>query len=50
MKNKTDELQATYERVIEAFNQREHRQKRIHNMILGLYFCITLMLFVSAWI
>ena len=47
---KNSELDATYEKVMEAFDKREHRQKRMNLMILGLYGVIVLTMFVGAWL
>jgi|TARA_R110002072_G_scaffold185866_1_gene342793 hypothetical protein len=50
MKESKSELDATYEKVMEAFDRREHRQKRMNLMILGLYAVIVITMFVGAWL
>jgi hypothetical protein len=43
-----DELDASYEKVMEAFERRTHRQKRLNLAILGLYAVFVIIMFAGA--
>jgi hypothetical protein len=44
------DLEASYEKVMEALEERKRRMNRLQTMLIGLYAVTVVMLFIGAWL
>lgn len=44
------ELEASYEKVMEALEERKRRMHRLQTMLIGLYVVVVVLLFFGAWL